>query len=171
MAGRSAPHPVDVTEVIVADSGPLIALAQIGRLELLRVLYDRVTVPPAVAREVAPSLGPLPTWIDVRRPSLPLVARPPREGLHVGEYEAFLLAIELEADLVLVDDRGARRWARARDLPIVGTVGVLLRAKDQGVVARVRPVLDALVATGLYLSDALYREVLETAGELSEDAG
>ncbi len=152
-------------EIVVADSGRLIALRQIDRIELLERSYGRVTVPPEVAREVAPSLGSLPPWIDVRQPTISERDLPPRRGLDEGEFQAFALPIELRADLIIVDDRKARRWARTHGLPITGTAGIALRAKDKGLVSAVRPLLDGLIARGVYLGDPLYLEVLETAGE------
>jgi hypothetical protein len=154
-----------VNEIVVADPGPLIALRQIDRLDFLRQLYGRVTVPPEVAREVAPSVGSLSPWVDVRRPMVSEPDLPPRRGLDEGEFQAFALAIELRADLVVVDDREARRWARTHGLPITGIAGVALRAMDKGLVSEIRPLLDGLIAPGVYLGHPLYLEVLETAGE------
>ena len=154
-----------MSEVVVADSGPLIALRQLSRLDLLERLYGRISVPPAVAREAAPSVGSLPARIDVRRPTIAETELPPRHGLDEGEYQAFALAIELRADLVVVGDLKARRWASKRRFPITGTAGIVLRAKDKGLVDGIRPLLDALVEHGVYLAPALLRQVLETAGE------
>lgn len=154
-----------MSEIVVADAGPLIALWQIGQLDLLAHRFERVSIPPAVACEIAPSVDSLPRWISIRLPTLPEAALPPRHGLDEGEFRAFALAIELGADLILVDDRKARRWARTHGLPITGTAGIALRAKDEGLVDRVRPILDSLIAHGVFLAPALYRDVLATAGE------
>jgi len=100
-----------VTATVVADASPLIALQQIGQLELLHALFGDVVVPPAVVREIQPSLAPRPSWIVERplgQPAVPLVLR---GTLGAGESEALSLALETSAAWLLVDDRAARRVA------------------------------------------------------------
>jgi len=152
--------------IVVADASPLIALAGIGRLEILREVYAEVVVPPAVHQEAFARRGrPVPTWIQVRVPAGPVLAAVASPGLGVGEREAIALAVELHADLLLMDDRDARRAALAAGLRIAGTMAVLLRAKRAGHLQAVRPVLEALVANGFYVAKALQATVLRDAGE------
>ncbi len=152
--------------VVVCDAGPLIALEQIARLDLLRTLYGQVIVPTVVAREVTPTLPVLPEWIEVRghvgTPRSPLA----QGRLDDGEFAAILLARVLAADVIVLDDLDARIFARRLGLAIVGTAGILLRAKRAGAIAAVRPLLDELLASGLFLGGAVIHEVLEDAGEL-----
>lgn len=155
----------------VSNSSPLILLAKIGRLDMLRRLYDRLIVPPAVRDEVvapppragAAEIGAL-SWLDVQTPVDSELLQRLRDELDSGEAEAIALAVELQEDVIL-DDRPARRRARALGLSVTGTAGVLVIAKQRGIVPSVRPLLDELRAAGLRLDDELYRVVLVAAGE------
>jgi hypothetical protein len=149
---------------VVSDSGPLIALERIQQLQLLPELFTRILIPPAVEKEVA-SRWILPGWVVVQ----PL-GRPPRLGrlglsLGAGEREAIGLSLEIAATRLLVDDKAARRLARTLQLPIIGTLGLLLAAKRRRILPIVRPCLDALRNASFYLTPDLYRRVLAQAGE------
>jgi hypothetical protein len=82
-----------------------------------------------------------------------------------GEAEAIVLAGELQADVVILDDATARRVAEAEGRTVVGLLGLLLHAKLRGLVGAVRPSLDDMVAAGFFLDDSLYRSILGQAGE------
>ncbi len=150
------------TGIAVPDASPLISLYQIDRLELLHGLFERVVVPPAVEREVWPSLGELPLWAE-RRSVLPPLGF--ADHLHSGEREAIALAVQLAADLVLMDDLQGRHVATALGLTVVGSLGLLVRAKRVMLIREVRPLMDAMIASGLYASNAVYRQILTIAGE------
>ena len=148
--------------IAVTDSSPLIIIHQIGRLELLRSLFLAVVAPPAVAREIVPSLGALPTWITERPfPTTPKLAM----SLDAGERETIALALHVSADVIIVDDLSGRRRAAQLGLGVIGSAGVLLQARRRGLIPTVRPELDAMVSNGLYFSSQLYREVVAAAGE------
>ncbi len=127
-------------------------------------VFEEITVAGAGepgAREIAQA-----TW--VKRQSVrntPLVTAL-RLELDAGEAEAIALAIETDADLILLDERIGRRAAQRLGLTAVGTLGVLIAAKDRGLLAAVRPVLDALrVDAGFWIADDLYSAVIKTANE------
>jgi predicted nucleic acid-binding protein len=107
---------------VVSNSSPLIALARIQRLDLLPAIFESILIPPAVAREIAPSIPVLPTWLRIQAssvlPSAPLL----RRRLGAGEREALALAIELRADWIILDDLPARRSAEASGLNVIGTL-------------------------------------------------
>lgn len=134
--------------IVVADASPLILLSQLGQLELLPVLYEQVIVPEAVFAEVVEEGLGLPgsreladsAWVDRVKavPEDPLV-RSLRGSLGAGEAEALALASSVDADLVLMDERPGRRAARRLGLNVRGTVGVLLEAKQEGLVAEIGP--------------------------------
>ncbi len=114
--------------LVVADSGPLIALSDVGRLELLLKLYRDVWIPPEVSREAFEAHGRTrPDWIHVGSSSA-APAELAGANLGPGETQAIALAIEKGADLLLADDRRARRLAQHVGLLVAGTVAVLLRA-------------------------------------------
>jgi len=102
---------------VVADTSPLIALHQIGHLPLLKSLFVEVQIPFAVAREATPSLPDLPSWIVARELNQPIGSEVVRASLGSGESQAVSLALELKADLVILDDRPARRLALGLGLP------------------------------------------------------
>ena len=83
----------------------------------------------------------------------------------MGESEALALAMENQGVTVLLDEKRARRFAAERGVVVVGTAGVVLRARERGLVPAARSVLDDLRATGFRLSDGLYHAVLKRAGE------
>lgn len=148
--------------VAVCDASPLIVLHQIGKLTLLHELFARTIVPITVAREVAPSLGALPPWLDVGEiPAIPAFSR----KLDEGERDAIALAMHLSADFVVLDDRAGRRTAAELELTEIGSLGLLVRAKRSGLILRVQPIMDAMIANGLYATPRLYHVILTASGE------
>jgi predicted nucleic acid-binding protein len=123
----------------VFDASPLILYSQDGYFGMLRGLFLQIVVPTAVAHEVAPSLGRLSTWIDEQPVH---TVRPLPRKLGAGEREAITLAIELAADYLVVDDLSARRVATIHGLTVVGSLGLLVRARDYGLIRQVRPIMD-----------------------------
>ncbi len=86
-------------------------------------------------------------------------------NLHRGESEAIVLAKEMNADLLIVDDRSARRYATKHNIAIVGTAGILLLAKENNLIPEVRTPLDRLVRFGFHVSSANFKKILRVAGE------
>ena len=164
-----------MTGVVVADTGPLIALARIGRIDLLRRLHGRIVVPPAVHTELAidsnrPGAKVLAGvfdagWIVVETVADSSVRRELDQLLGPGEAEAIALAEQEETRFLLIDDARGRRTARSRGIPVVGVAGVLLVAKSRGELAAVGPVLDRLSDAGYRLSPRLVATTLVRADE------
>lgn len=153
---------------IVSDSSPLIALAKIGKLNLLE---DEIIIPKAVFEEITRSrrayARELCTWGKSR---VSVVRnRQAVEYLELvldrGEAEVIVLAEELKADAVLIDDLKARKTAMLRGLTVIGTIGVLLDAKERGLVDDVKPLLDELIRKKIRISRELYNHALELAYE------
>ena len=160
---------------VISNSSPLILYAKIRRLEILREVFGEVLIPPSVYDEIAtqgagrPGAGVVAAapWITRRALTDSKVAQALLAELDQGEAEAIALTVELGRHAaILVDDRKGRRLARERSLRVVGSAGALVLAKERGVIASVRPVLDELRSAGLHLSDAAYHEVLALANEL-----
>jgi predicted nucleic acid-binding protein len=149
---------------VISNASPLIALAQVGRLDLLQSLFGRLMVPPAVVRETSSSVV-LPAWIDERRLTHPLDPRVLRSRLGDGEREAISLALELPDSTLLLDDLSARRLAQSIGVPATGTLGILLLGKRRGFIGEVRPYLDALLAVGFFVAPTLYEQLLADSGE------
>jgi predicted nucleic acid-binding protein len=150
---------------VVSNSSPLIALVRIERFDLVPALLQSVVIPPAVAREIAPSIPDLPPWVSVRVPSGRSSVPTLRGRLGAGEREAIALAVAINAEAIVLDDLPARRAAEAAGLSVVGTLGLLLEAKRKGVLDAIRPELDKLLASSFFLSEQLYDKLLRLAGE------
>ena len=164
-----------MTRSVIADTGPLIALARVERLELLRRLFERIVVPPAVHAELALDSGRpgakiltgafIAGWITVEAVTDATLGRELAQLLGPGEAEAVALAEQKDARFLLVDDAKGRRIARLREIPVVGVAGVLLAGKSRGAITAVGPILEELSNTGYRLSSRLVAGVLAKAGE------
>ena len=158
---------------VVADSAPLIALAAIGEFWLLRRLWGHLLIPPTVYDEVVTHGAGRPgvvqvrdaRWVEQRVPLDGMFVRALLRDLDRGESEALVLAREVGARFVLVDERAARRFCVELGLIPVGTLGVLLRAKEHGLIASIRDRIDRLSEAGFYLSEGVKQEVLNLASE------
>ena len=151
----------------MSNTSPIIALTFLGDLELIwQIFRSTVWIPPAVGRELGPR--PLPPWVQVRRLALPITAQILHASLGAGESEALSLALEIQAEAVCLDDRAARRLASMLGLPVLGTFGILQKAKAAGLIPSVRPKLEQLRTLPFHIAPSLYRSVLVTAGELDE---
>ena len=162
--------------MIVANAGPLIALARIGHFHLLRLLYNELRIPTAVKDEVItfgearPGAVELETaqWIKVVNVTNQTAIELLQERLDRGESEAIVLTIELEADLLLMDEARGRRIAQAQGLNYIGTLGILVQARQNGIIAAVTPLLDDLIESGFHMNEALDRTAQQLAGEVEK---
>jgi predicted nucleic acid-binding protein len=118
-------------KVIISDTTCLIGLANIGRLDILREMYRSVLVTPEVASEYG---DPLPDWITVQAVSDHHKITAFNKFIDLGESSAIVLALETGNAVLIVDDRRARQFALGLGLEITGTLGVLIRAYDTGVI-------------------------------------
>ena len=149
---------------VVSNTSPLIALVRIQRLDLVPISLPSELIPPAVAREIAPSIPVLPRWLEVRAPTKSASGLTSRGRLGDGEWDAIALAIELEASAIVIDDP-RRRLAEAAGLNVIGTLGRLLEAKRAGHIRTIRAELDKLLETSFFLSQELYDQLLRLADE------
>jgi predicted nucleic acid-binding protein len=156
---------------VVADTSPLQYLHQIGHLDLLERLYREVLVPRDVVNEIDEGLRrgvvlPVPaqtSWIRiVDPPGAELLAL--ASDLGAGERAVLALGVARKA-LVILDDGLARRYASLLGLHCTGTLGVLIRAKRDGLVHRLEPLLDRLQEQRFRLAPAVRAQALELAGE------
>jgi predicted nucleic acid-binding protein len=149
-----------VKEAVVVDSACLIGLERIGRLDVLPALFDPILIPPEVAREFGTTLS----WLRIEAPANLLLLSALKMLVDDGEAEAIALAGERGYKIVL-DDRQARLVGSNLGLTVIGTLGVLVKAKRGGVISALKPLLDDLEVNGFYLSSALKEEALRLAGE------
>jgi predicted nucleic acid-binding protein len=160
--------------IVVSDTSPFVALAAVGQLELLPQLFGQVLLPQAVHEEilaggegaagVAEAMSA--AWVRVRASTEVSLVESLSEELDDGEAEAIALALECGADLLLIDEHRGCAIAGRFGIRVAGVLGVLIEAKARGMLPMVTPVLDALISmAGFRVSDALYRRVIEAAGE------
>lgn len=161
--------------IVVSDTSALSNLAIVDHLWLLEALYQTVIVPDVVATELAAASNPTISailqlgWIQTQFLTNSQLADQLQQerGLDAGEANAIALALELQADDLLIDERLGRQEAVRLGLSIIGILGVLLVAKQKSLVSQVQPVMDALInQAGFRISPQLYQRVLALAHEL-----
>lgn len=141
--------------IVVSDASPLVALSAVGKLDLLHALYGEVIVPAAVYREAVTDAVGQPgyadraaaTWLRVKSLTDRTLAESFADKLDPGEAEAIALAVELSAELLLVDERKARQIAMGLGITITGVLGILAEAKQRGLIPGVKEVVDQLTET------------------------
>lgn len=161
---------------VVCNATPLINFAVINRLDVLQATFGQIIIPQAVYDETTGSGFPgsqlvlqaiASGWLQVRQVST-IASTIPAE-LDDGEREAITLALETSEQQILLDEREARQLARNFGLQVIGTLGILLLAKNQKIIPQVQPLLDAMIDNAQYWVNAtLYQQVLQQAGEVVE---
>jgi hypothetical protein len=154
---------------VVCNSSPLIHLGKIGLLNLLAEQFGQILIPRAVWQEAVEEGEDDPdvkaivsaSWIKVQDIQSSQLFTAISAILDKGESEAIVLAIEIEADLILLDESDARKIAGLYNLKKTGLLGVLIKAKQQGSIQSLKIYLDRLRNTGFYLSEEVYDGVLK----------
>ena len=158
---------------VIVNSTPLIALCHVDQLEVLKSIYGEITIPQAVYKEISAkqdsickkqvdsALG----WIHVENIQNEMAKSMYKTQLHEGEVEVMILAKETEANLVIIDDANAKKHARYLGLTVTGTLGVLIKAKNQGHISELKPMLEEMVAKNIYLSDKIIQKCLQQVNE------
>ena len=151
--------------IVVSDTSPIHYLVLTGTVDILAPLFGEVVIPPAVLRELQHAHTPeavrhwasaLPQWVTVRSPAVvdPLIE------LGLGEAEAISLAMEMQATLLLIDDRRARREAEGRGLSVAGTLNVLGVAAKRRLID-LRSTIEKLRGTNFHIADWILQRALE----------
>jgi len=159
--------------IIVSDTTALSELAKIDKLELLNLVFGWVIIPEEVYQEITTGNHPAVTaiksakWLKVKSvDNLESMERLELEtGLDRGEISAIILAEELNADQLLIDEKAGRKVAISRGLPIIGLVGVTILAKEKKLINNVKDILDNLIMQGTRISPTLYNYALILAKE------
>jgi predicted nucleic acid-binding protein len=152
--------------IVVSDTSCISNLLTIGEVHLLRDLFNEVIVPPAVETELRRFHPTLPAFVRSQVPQKRgKVAELARE-IDLGEAEAICLALELRADRLLIDEKLGRRVATREGLAVIGVVGLLITAKQRGLINSVKSALMALESkAGFYLREDLKRRALDAVNE------
>lgn len=131
----------------ISDSSPLISLAAISRFQVLEVFFKKIYIPQEVFEEV-------------------VTRGKGRAGQkEVEEAESICLAQEINAQRIVLDEIKAREYARKIGLKVIGTLGILLLAKEQGLIQNIKEKMDELEAKEFHIAPHLYQEILKRAGE------
>ena len=157
---------------VIVNSTPIIALYEIDKLDLLRQMYGKIIIPKAVYMEVSEkddglkeTIDKFSDWINVVNLSSDADKVMYKAKLHDGEVEVMMLAKELNADLVIIDDYPARQTAKYLNLKLTGTVGVMLKAKQNGYIEEVMPIIYRMIEKGIYFSDKLIMQIKKISNE------
>ena len=159
-------------ELTIVNTSPLFYLHRIGHLDVLHKLYGKITIPKAAEKELekghiqgedVPQLADYP-WIEIISVSTPeylnLIV-----DLGPGESEVLAIATSHPLALVILDDKLGRRIAEMQGFRLTGTAGVLLRAKEKGLIPAVKPAMEKLLSLNFRLKPDLVKAILELAGE------
>lgn len=160
--------------IIISDTSPISSLLRIGQLNLLQKLYDRVTIPETVYQEIKAlenfgvdiTMIQSADWIDIRPArDRELVGRLESE-LDLGEAEAIALAVECNADRLLIDERLGRQVAQRYGVKITGLLGLLVAAKQSNLISELKPILDQLIFQAQFrVHPNLYHQILKDVDE------
>lgn len=160
--------------IVASNTSPLTNLAAIGQFDLLHRLYGQVHIAHGVWEELNaggkrwPGCGEVAkaNWVERHVVQNQALVAALQRDLDRGEAETIALALELDADLVLLDEKEGRHAAQRLGLRVVGVVGILLEARSNGAIDVVRSHLDALrQSAGFYLSASVYQHALSLADE------
>lgn len=160
-----------MTETWVVNASPIITLAKVGCLNLLTTLASEVLLPDAVVLEVfaGPVTDPARQHVEAgwgKRVSIGNVPTALLEwSLGAGETAVLAVALEKENCTAVLDDAEGRMCARALGIPVIGTLGVILRAKKQRRIESAAQVIQALLKAGLHIKDEIIKVVLQEVGE------
>lgn len=158
---------------VIVNSTPLIVLCGIGCFDILRSLYQEIIIPNAVYQEVTAKedsacmqIKTAGSWIRIKHIQDHTEKKMYKAKLHEGEVEVMILAQELNADLVIIDDNAAKKTAKYLGLTVTGTLGVLLKAKKHKIIENIYPLLTEMKKNGFYIDSVLENMVLKQAGEI-----
>ena len=159
---------------VIINTSPLVSLSILGKLHILPILFEETYIPTAVYQE-AVVLGKgkygstdieNATWLQVKtitntdlRDSIAL-------SLDYGEAEVITLAKELGIDTIVIDEFAGRRFAKMLGLNVVGTLGILLKAKEMGQIQQIKPLMELMIRHGRYIDKKLFEKILCLAGEV-----
>lgn len=153
--------------MIIGDSSALVTLAIADKLDIVEKLFGNLYVPEAVYKELTkiekPYSSKLKSFLKGRVKNVNLKIE--KLGLGAGELEAIILYKELNADILLIDDARAKKFALLNDIKVIGSLGILIKAKENGYISEIKPLLEKIKKSGIYLTDYIINQVLEICNE------
>jgi len=160
--------------IVVVNTSPIIYLSAINQISLLKKLFSEIFIPDAVKREVMSggkdSFGVkeirTEKWIKTKKIRNKLAREYLLTEIDDGEAEVIILAEELKACFIIMDDKLGRRIAKLRGFNVVGTLRLLVAAKEKGLIDEVKPLIEKLKEVGFWISEEVYKEILKIEGEV-----
>lgn len=158
---------------VIVNTTPLIALCHVGQLDILKKIYGEILIPQAVYRELSEKKESICKkqvdnsldWIHVEKIQNQMAKSMFKTQLHDGEVEVIILAKERNADVVIIDDANAKKHAKYLKLPVTGTLGVLIKAKQLGYICELKPIIQEMVEKNIYISEKIMRLCLKQVDE------
>lgn len=160
--------------IAIANTSPVIYLSSMNQISLLRKLFHEVFIPDAVKREVMSggkdSFGvreiKTEKWIKTRKIKNELAKRYLLTDIDDGEAEVIVLAEELKVKTIIMDDKLGRRIAKLRGFKVIGTLRILVAAKEKGLITEVKPLIKKLKEVGFWINDDVYKAILKQSKEI-----
>lgn len=149
-------------DVVIADTSCFIILSNINELDLLLKVYGRIITTHDIIKEFG---EPLPEWIIVRSPIDYQKQQILELQVDKGEASAIALALEIPHSMVIIDDLQARYLAENLGILITGTIGVIIKAKLNGIIDSIKPILEKIKQTNFRVSSSVEEIALKQAGE------
>ncbi|ACM60704.1 hypothetical protein B0S90_1906 [Caldicellulosiruptor bescii] len=162
--------------IVVSNTTPIIAFAKINRLEILEYLFGRIYISEGVYKELISNKKFIFEIEQITKSSFIIVKEAKNRlaveliqkmhGLNMGESESIILFKELGGDLLIMDEKKGRKVASSLDIELTGTLGILLKAKQEGIIIELKPILEKLIESNIRISHELYKEILKSANEM-----
>ena len=149
-------------ETIISDTSCIILLDKIGHLNLLEKVYNKVVITPEILEEFGQKI---PDWISVKKSSNPAIQKTLEQTLDLGEASAISLAFDLINATLIIDDLKARKIAKSLNFKVTGTLGVIVRAKELGLIEHIKPLINQLIHEDFRISQNVVDEILKRVGE------
>lgn len=148
--------------IIVSDTSCLVLFDKLGKLDLLKSLFGKITVTDIIKKEFG---KPMPEFIKVKNPKNKVYQKVLENTLDSGEASALALALEEPEHLLIIDEYIGRKEAKRLQLTVTGTMGILIRAKEKGLISSVSEIIAEIEKTNVRLSESLIEEVKKKCGE------
>jgi len=162
--------------IVVSNTTPIIALAKINKLEILEYLFGRIYISEGVYKELISNKKFIFEIEQITKSSFIITKEVKNRlavelvqkmhGLNIGESESIILFKELGGDLLIMDEKKGRKVASSLDIKLTGTLGILLKAKQEGIIIELKPLLEKLIESNIRISHKLYKEILKSANEV-----
>jgi predicted nucleic acid-binding protein len=150
------------SKLIISDTSCFITLSKIEKMDILLLLYKQIVTTPEISQEFGESL---PDWVEI----IPVSDKAKQELLEMqvdkGEASAIALALENENSVLIIDDNKARKLAQNLKLDFTGTIGVIIAAKQKGIISSIKPILEKIKDTNFRISADLELQALIQAKE------